>query len=57
MDSLSYSLPNEAPLAPVLLLDDVCTTGNSLIACHNMIQIHQPGRPVAALTLGRTVDE
>ena len=49
--------PN-ASLCPVMILDDVCTTGNSLIACHNLItSAHGLRRPAFAFALGRTVND
>lgn len=45
-------------LCPVMILDDVCTTGNSLVACHNMIRAaHVYRRRAFAFALGRTVDD
>ncbi|MEH2501489.1 phosphoribosylpyrophosphate synthetase [Bradyrhizobium sp. AZCC 1578] len=47
----------ERPKGPIILLDDVCTTGGHLVAAHWLLHRH-PSRPVVlACTFGRTTKQ
>jgi len=41
----------------ILLVDDVCTTGNSLIACCDIIQEAEPASTVVGVVLGKTTHD
>lgn len=56
LDSIKLTTP-ENPADIFLLVDDVCTSGNSLIACCDIIQSQLPHVKVIALTLGKTTHE
>lgn len=56
VDSITFNMPPN-PASIFLLVDDVCTSGNSLVACCDIIQTHIPHSTVIALTLGKTTHE
>lgn len=56
VDSITFTMPPN-PASIFLLVDDVCTSGNSLVACCDIIQTNIPHSTVIALTLGKTTHE
>lgn len=58
IESITYRPPAKG-IRPIILLDDVCTTGNSLVACLNLITFQHAvaDLKVTPVVLGSTVDE
>lgn len=52
LNSISYKPKRHANL--VILVDDVCTSGNSMIACHDLIKKESPLTNIIGLAFGRT---
>ena len=54
LDSITVADPDAVRNAIIVVLDDVTTTGNSLLACRILLKVYAPSR-VGLLALGRTV--
>lgn len=56
MESISFR-PRQHLSGLVVLVDDVCTSGNSLIACCDIIQRANPSTSVVGIVLGKTTHD